>query len=387
MADMKSSKNVAKQATNNLDPNMAKIAQTTDAIASTLSQQSSAIQQLKESISRSESGSEDANKKITSSLQMSNKHIGVINKNLSEINKNISSMTSVVSNMSTNSSTTISLLGGIQTSLIQITSVLSAFRADYLLANSGGQLKGDGYYDINLLANVANNLRSIRDPNLQKQLNAMIKAANYANKASNSVRGKLGNSNIAKDSDENGILDKILGLAQQGQQYAGLAALLPGKIGSKASKLAGVNTSSIADLVGSFMSSDQKKKVLNPLKEMGMDFSNSDNPLKQMLGGFMGKMGLTKSKKEREKDPNLVMSSLAPFADDIKDMVELAYKGVKKRPKSIPIYATPVWVVNSSDQVDHVGKSGGTHGKDLEENRLLINSIIRDNKKQISYMD
>jgi murein DD-endopeptidase MepM/ murein hydrolase activator NlpD len=382
MADMKSSKDVAKQATNNLDPNIAKIAQTTDAIASTLSQQSSAIQQLKESISRFESGSEDANKKIASSLQMSNKHIGVINRNLSEINKNISSMTSVVSNMSTNGSTTISLLGGIQTSLIQITSVLSAFRADYLLANSGGNLKGDGYYDINLLANVANNLRSIRDPNIQKQLNAMIKAANYANKASNSVRGKLGNSNMAKDSDENGILDKILGLAQQGQQYAGLAALLPGKVGKLGQKVVGANTSSVADLIGSFMSSDQKKKILNPLKEMGMDFTNSDNPLKQMLGGFMDKIGLSKSKKEREKDPNLVMSSLAPFADDIKDMVELAYKGVKKRPKTIPIYATPVWVVNSSEQVDHVNKSGGTHGKDLEENRLreLLEGVANNTK-------
>jgi len=382
MADMKSSKDVAKQATNNLDPSMAKIAQNTDAIASTLSQQSSAIQQLKESLARTEAGSEDANKKVTSSLQMSNKTIGIINKNLSDINKNISSMTSVVSNMTTNSSTTISLLGGIQTSLIQITSVLSAFRADYLLANSGNSLKGDGYYDVNLLSSLVNNLRSVRDPNLQKQLNNMIKAANYANKASNSVRGKLGNRNMAKNGDEGGILDKLLGLAQQGQQYAGLATLLPGGAGKLAGKFAGADTSSIGGLLEGLMSNDQKKKILNPLKEMGMDFENSDNPFKQMLGGLMGKAGLSKSKKEREKDPNLVMSSLAPFADDIKDMVELAYKGVKARPKAIPIYATPVWVVNSSDQVDHVGKSGGTHGKDLEEKRLseLLAGIANNTK-------
>ena len=371
MANIKSSKDVANQATNNLDPNIGKIASQTEAIASTLSQQSSAIQQLKESLSRNEASNEEGSKKITSSLLMANKQISIINKNITMMTKQVSSMTSVVSNMSMNSTASISLLGGIQTSLVQITSVLSAFRADYLLASSGNKLDGTGYYDVNLLKNIANNLKGVKNAELQKQIQSIVKAANYANKASNSVRSKLGNGTRAKDDDELNFLDKILGKGQQLQGIAGLASLLlPGKAGKVAEKAAGVDLSSLGGLLGSF---DKTKGLINPLQELGMDLGEKGGPFGKWLSEKMGDLGLKKEKKEREKDPNLVMSSLAPFADDIKDMVETSYQGLKERPKAIPIYATPVWVVNSKDQTNYIGKTSkkDTHGSDLEEKRVM----------------
>ena len=288
---------------------------------------------------------------------------------------------SALQNVSSASTAMNSLLATNLISLTQINSVISAFRADYLLAKSGNSLTGDGYYDVGLIVSSLSGIKS-SNREIDKILKNIRKAANYANKASNVVRSKLGNKNMAKDDGEGGLLDKLLGLAQQGQQYAGLATLLPGKAGKAASKFAGADTSSIGGLLEGLMSNEQKKKILNPLKEMGMDFEDSNNPFKQMLGGLMGKMGLSKSKKEREKDPNLVMSSLAPFADDIKDMVEFKVKAVHALPKAIPEYATAVWIVNSSDQTDYVKNKGGTRGKDLDKKRLqeLLEGVANNTK-------
>ena len=76
---MKSSKDKLNQATNNLDPNIAKIEEQTKSMASTLSQNSSAIKKLSESISAKEASDGDFNENIRSSLNASNKTIGGIN--------------------------------------------------------------------------------------------------------------------------------------------------------------------------------------------------------------------------------------------------------------------------------------------------------------------
>ena len=247
MPNMKSSKDKLNQATNNLDPNIAKIEEQTKSMASTLSQNSSAIKKLSESISAKEASDGDFNENMRSSLDASNKTIGGINNSIKKMTTTVSSLNSVISNISENTSTTVSLLGSIQTSLIQITSVLSAFRSDFLLANSGNSLNGEGYYDVNLLMNNINSLQGIKNANLQSQLALMKKAANYANKTSNVVRSRLGNSNMAKDDDEMNIVDKLLGKVDQAKQFAGLTQFLnpDSKIAKAGGKLMGADRSSI----------------------------------------------------------------------------------------------------------------------------------------------
>jgi len=372
MADMKSSKDKLSQAVNNMDPNLQKIAANTDAIVSTLSQQSSAIQQLKDAIARKEQTENEGNKQITSSLKQTNSTISLINKNILNLNKNVTSLTKTVSSLNESRGTTVSLLCGIQTSLIQITSVLASFRSDYLLSTNGQRINGNSFYDMTSLNNLVNSLSSLKDPTVKQNIQALHKALKYANSSSKSVRSHLGQNVTNEDS----IFEKILGIADTGKQYAGLGALFSpyikgGKFNSVIDRYMNADTSSIANLFYSMLGSNGKKTIKD-IKGLGSKFSDSNNPLKRLIGNMMGQAGFKNEKKEREKDPTLVLSSLAPFADDIKDMVNLSYQGVKSRPKSIPIYAKPVWIVNSPDQKNYVGnvKAKDTHGADLKRKRL-----------------
>ena len=372
---MKSSKETLNKVKENAnDPNISKISETTNAIASTLSKQSNAIQQLKNSISKLESSNDDANKKVASSLQECNRTQLSINSTLKSINTAVTSLTKVMTNSVTNN-TAVSLLGSIQTSLMQITSVLSAFRSDFILSANGQPLKGYGYYDMNEINNVVNSLRSIKNKELQLQLTAMYKASNYANKSSNKIRGMIGNSNLDTSDDKENIIDKMMGKIQQGAQFASILQLIPGKIGQTAKKkISGMDLNNgLAGLLGSLMSDRNKANILNPLNELSMDLQDSNGPISKMLGGLLNKAGFKKDKKQREKDPNLVMSSLAPFADDIKDLVKHSYQSLKVRPKNstIPLYATPVWVVNSKDQTNYIDSNAKTMGDDLTANRIM----------------
>ena len=265
-----------------------------------------------------------------------------------------------------------SLLASNLISLTQINSVLSAFRSDYILTKNGETLKGYGYYDTNAIINSLG-INHITDNNIKAILRNIDKAANYANKSSNKIRGMIGNSNLDTFGDKENIVDKLMGKIQQGAQFASILQLIPGKIGQTAKqKISRMDLNNgFGNFLGSLMSDKNKANILNPLKELGMDLQGANDPISKKLGELMKKAGLTKAKKQRETDPNLVMSSLAPFADDIKDLVEFKVKALHTRPKSIPDFATPIWIVNSKDQTNYIGKHYQSKDSDLVANRIL----------------
>ena len=291
---------------------------------------------------------------------------------LNNLKSSLIGLKSAVEQSAVANNTINSLLATNLISLTQINSVLSAFRADYILSKNGETLKGYGYYDINNMINSLG-VNRINDNNIKAILRNINKAANYANKSSNSVRGKIGNSNLDTFGDKENIFDKLMGKIQQGAQFASILQLIPGKIGQTAKQKIGKMdlNNGFGSFLGSLMSDKNKANILNPLKELGMDLQDSNDPISQKLGGLMKKAGLTKAKKQRETDPNLVMSSLAPFADDIKDLVEFKVKALHARPKSIPDFATPIWIINSKDQTNYIGKHYQSKDSDLVANRIL----------------
>ena len=291
---------------------------------------------------------------------------------LNNLKSSLIGLKSAVEQSAVANNTINSLLATNLISLTQINSVLSAFRADYILSKNGETLKGYGYYDINNMINSLG-VNHINDNNIKAILRNINKAANYANKSSNSVRSKIGNSNLDTFGDKENIFDKLMGKIQQGAQFASILQLIPGKIGQTAKqKISGMDLNNgFGNFLGSLMSDKNKANILNPLKELGMDLQGANDPISKKLGELMKKAGLTKAKKQRETDPNLVMSSLAPFADDIKDLVEFKVKALHARPKSIPDFATPIWIVNSKDQTNYIGKHYQSKDSDLVANRIL----------------
>jgi len=363
---------------NNKQDDLQSIAKQSTAISNALTQQSQAINSLKQALHSQEQLQNSGNRDVNKVLQSSLKQINIINTTLGRINTSVTSLNSVVSNLTMNSSTSISLLSSIKTNLIQITSVLTAFRADFIMAANGQKVNGNSYYDRNLLTKDLKHLQNLKSNELRKFLNDMVKASNYANISANSVKGRVGNSNILTDGDGDGKIDQLLGKLDGVKGLGGLLALLGGSNGSRrakisgmGSKIANMDTSNIGSILDSLMSDKGRNKILDPLKTLGRDLQDKDDPFSRFLGGLLAKNGLTKDKKQREKDPNLVFSALAPFADDIKDMVEYKYNGFKNRPKIIPDYATPVWIVNQKDQKNYIGKNEKTQKDDLEKKRLM----------------
>lgn len=379
MADLKSSSDIKAQAISNLDPNINKLAEQSKVMAATLSQQSASISALKDSLSNKEQNDSNANRNIVSSIQKATKSITSINDTLNRVKQYLTNITSTIT--SSTSTDSIKLLSSVNISLIQIASVISAFRADFLMASNGKDINGEGYYDVNLLRSFINNIGA-------GDQNEMNKAANYANRASNAVRSQIGNNNL--DEDENPILGSILGIANTIKGLAGYTQLINDDTENKTlssiknigGKILNADTESVSGLIGSFMTDQQKAEILSPLAQTARDYQNSEDPLLQKIGGLLGQAGFKEETKEREKSPTLVFSALAPFADDIKDMVETQYEAFKERPKIIPLYATPVWVVNSKYQTDFVDKSNGTFEEDLLNKRAneILEGINTNNK-------
>jgi len=366
MAIYSTSKEILRKNQANLNKIENQTKQITDT-ANSLNQDSSKMAENKNSVVN----------KLSESSNLLNQSLTETSSLLQDFNKNLTSFHTSLSGLTQTTIDSTSLLASNLVSLVQINSVLSAFRADFIMAKNGKKIDGTGYYDKNLILKSLSGL-TVQNPEVKKILQTLRNAANYANKASNTVRGRIGNSKFDREG-ENSIVDKLLGGAEQFKGLAGLGAILGlgagqnskrGKLANKATKLTQMDTSSIGGMLESILSDKSKSKFLNPLRELGMDLKDKNDPFSQWLGNLMGKYGLAKDKAQKESDPNLVSSALAPFADDIKDMVEFKYTGLKKRPTSIPDYATPVWIVNSTDQTDHVKNKNKTHGEGLENQRI-----------------
>lgn len=312
---------------------------------------------------------------ISNKLNSFNSSLQQTSSLLMETQSSLTNLNTALKGVSNTVSETNAVLATSLVSLTQINSIISAFRSDYLLVSNGQKADGHGYYDVNLIYNSLRNI-SARDKTVAKILKDLKRASNYANKSSNMVRSQLKNRVVAKDEEDYNVLDKLLGKAQGFAQYGGILSLIGmgakegfrGKVGALGESITQADFTSLASLLGSF---NKTSKIANPLKELGMKFGESNNPLLQMLSGYMGKAGFTQNRKEREKDPTLVMSSLAPFADDIKDIVEFKVKGMHERPSAIPDYAEPVWIVNSPTQTDYTTNKSATKDYDLKKKRLL----------------
>jgi len=323
--------------------------------------------------------------KVTQETTVLNSSLQNMNNVLSELNNSVVGLQSALKNIAENHTTINSLLATQLVSLTQINSLVTAFRSDYILSKNGNKNKGISYYDRNLILRDISNIKT-SDKTVDSILSSLRNAANYANRSTNAIRSKLGS---RQDLDDNSIFNKILGLADQGKQFAGLGTLLPmyrngGKYSKFIENAMSADTSTIGSLIESFLGANGKRKFKD-IKGLGSKFLDSNNPLKQMLGGLMEKAGMTNLKKEREKDPDLVYTALAPFADDIKDIVELKVKGIHSRPTKevIPEYATPVWIVNSPDQKNYI-TSNKTLSRSLREQRIHdITRGIANNYKDI----
>ena len=303
------------------------------------------------------------------------------------LNQSITNVTSSLVGLKNISLTNTSLLASNLISLVQINSVLTAFRADYIMSKNGQRIDGTSYYDQNLLLKNINKIKA-KDQITQKFLLELKNAVNYANKSANIVKGRIGNNKLEHD---DGIVQKVLGKVNEFKGLGGLLSLLGGSNGSRRAKISGfgtkvsgMDTSSIGGILESILGDKNKSKILKPLKDFGRDLQDKDDPFSKFLGEFLAKNGLASDKKQREKDPNLVFSALAPFADDIKDMVEFKYNGFKHRPKIIPDYATPVWIVNSKYQKNGISEKDRSNNneEDLKNKRIMeILQGIANNEK------
>lgn len=378
---MKSSQEVLKTATSHLDPDK-EIIENSKVEIGLIKKQNNSLNQIKQLLSVDDPSEEDTEKSISGSLRASVGYLSSISGRLNSIASTTSAVKAVVSPMSKKLDTTISLLGNIKTSLTQITGVLSAFRADYLMVANGVTPRGESLINKSLLQRDLQPLMRIQDKALKSSIAEMRKAAMFADLMSNAVRKKIGNNKMAKEGGGEGIFSKLLGkLSPDMQEYGQLAMQFIPIIGMFTGR--DIDDSSVKSLASSILGRQKSKQYIDPLNELiGQWMNGSSNgkafDIKKLLGGKINELtglGDDTKKLEREKDPNLVMSALAPFADDIKDMVETKYEMTKKRPKMIPIYAKPVWVVNSKYQENGLekkhGKNLATNEADLDEKRLL----------------
>lgn len=315
---------------------------------------------------------EDPKLSILSSItsKMDN-HIGLV----SNINASIATVTDRVTS-------SLTMLSAINLNLMRITSVLSAFRADYIMVQNGKTPRGESYVNNTLLTN-ANSGYHVNKPTKEMStfISEMNKVGNFANLMSNAVRNKIGSKLFNEKSAQNqNVLAKFLG-----DDFAPYADMLSMALEG----FTGIKTNNKVDLISSLggkftgKSSDRfKKDTFGKLRNFTDTLENDPNSgmIKQMLGSILGEkldnLGIDrKDKKQREADPNMVMSALAPHADEIRQTVEGLITGFRRKPNIIPDYAIPVWIVNSKTQTDFIKAKG--KDKDTREEQYL-NERIKD---------
>ena len=139
---IKSSQDTLRQATGQLDPDK-EILNNNKVELTLIKEQNNSLKQIKQTLSVDDFSEEDYQNSVMTSLKSSVGYLSSISGRLSYISTTVSSLKSVVSPMVQKLDTTVTLLGSIKTSLSQITGVLTAFRADYLMVANGVTPRGE----------------------------------------------------------------------------------------------------------------------------------------------------------------------------------------------------------------------------------------------------
>ena len=364
MPDFKSSKQILSQVKKNLNNE--------ESISKTLNQTNDDINNSIEEYKEQNSSIVKVNQQESENLNKLTNSLKSFNDNLTKINKNISTVVE-----SSNSKNTI--LGGILISLGQVNSVLSAFRADYLMAKNGNKLDGHGYYNANLISSVARYLPD--DQTIHNMIKLIRETGQFANVMSNSVKPKIGNNKMADSDGSNGLLEKLINKFAEGDEEI-KQSLSP--IMSMTKGMLGIDDSSIASLtkgIGKKIGGEKlMNKYINPFDQMIANAKKDEkSAFKRWIGKTVGQLtGFgNEEEKERENNPELVMSALAPYADDIVDIVKTEIETNKAYPmtmQKLAPYAELVWVVNSEYQENGLENKHDT--KTTRKNSLLTDKII-----------
>ena len=309
-----------------------------------------------------------------------------VEKSLASIGKSMHKTEATIVSINNHVSNTNSLLGAVNLNLLKITSVLSAFRADYSLINSGKQLDGTSYINKQLLVKGMNLEYEGMSDNLKETISEIKRVGIFADLMSNAYRRKMGKK-LAQEAGT-GVAAKFaskLSTKFLGEDMTGLFAPMLGMAGIDLNdnrKMASLGGSAITKVLSKMMpdkfqsrsSKDIDKNVIGSLENWILDSEDSKSPFKKTLAGLIqSKTGLGNvDKVQKESDPNMVMSALAPHADELRQVAEGVIVAYNKKPKKIPDYAIPVWVVNSSDQSNHISanEESNTKEKDLFRERL-----------------
>ena len=382
-ANFKSSKDILRAATSNLQ----KEEKNSRTLELTEKEQENSLVEY----NREEDGKE-SNSLINLTSQFTTK-LDETNKSIISISQGIKSLNETTKAYVSSKETINALLGSSLVSLGNITSVLSAFRADFIMIKNGQNINGEGYYRKELIPKLYGALPKISNQTLSKVINNLKNAGNFANVMSNAVRSKVGNNKMAGKDNGEGIISKLMGkfLPSGAKDLMDQMNIVP-----MIQQLFSIDDTNIASLAGSLMGNKNKQKFLDPLSQWTADTikkgpgSGGKGLAKFMAAQFLqNKTGLGEgdevAPKEREKNPNLVWSALAPFADDIKDMVKTKYEAFKKTPsffkKKVP-YATPVWIINSKVQKNYLNNTS-TDNEDRSREKLKnfikgLNTNVKD---------
>ena len=348
MAEFNSSKNTLNGALSNLRQGEIKEIENNNSLVLDISKKvENIIQPSQEDEEESESQA------ISNSVQTMTAQQGKISTIISKISTHINEIHKTATEVSVNVSAINSLLASNLVSLMQINSVLSAFRADFIVMSNGGTINGESYINKQLIQQTSALIKS-QDKNVRQLIGEMRKAGKYADLMSNAVRKRIGNTKMAKEGEDQGLFSKLLGklspdMAEIGGAFAPFLQAF------------GIDDTNIKTTLSSILGKEKTKTVIDPLNELIGSLMNSPdtgkgiNAKKMFANWFNEKTGFGDDTKElkKEKNPKLVMSALAPFADDIKQIVEAKYEALAETPqalKRIAPYAKPVWVVNSEYQ-------------------------------------